>query len=68
MMSNLFCVHMQVKMHDPVIAADGYTYERAAIARWVELDTTSPSTGELLSHTRLLPNLIIRSLISQESL
>eukprot|EP00037_Helgoeca_nana_P026119 m.293220 g.293220 ORF g.293220 m.293220 type:complete len:74 (+) comp27138_c2_seq3:4415-4636(+) len=31
---------------DPVIAADGQTYERAPIEKWFEDDATSPLTGE----------------------
>ena len=33
-------------MEDPVIALDGYTYERAAISTWLEQNETSPLTGE----------------------
>lgn len=56
---------MQVEMHDPVIAADGYTYERMAIADWLEREVISPVTGELLLHVWLVPNLVIKSLMSQ---
>ena len=52
-------------MHDPVIAADGYTYERTAIADWLEREVISPVTGEVLSHVWLVPNLVIKSLMSQ---
>ena len=32
-------------MHDPVSAADGHTYERSAIERWIRTSGVSPSTG-----------------------
>lgn len=50
-------------MKEPVIAADGHTYERAAIEAWLLLNATSPVTGEFLQHMRLVPNILIRSLI-----
>jgi len=33
---------------DPVIAADGNTYERAAIEKWLSKTQTSPLNGEAL--------------------
>jgi len=54
----------QELMTDPVIAADGFSYERAAIQDWLDKGKrTSPKTGALLSHDQLLPNLSLRSLI-----
>ena len=32
-------------MEDPVIAADGYTYERQAIVKWHLVQDKSPMTG-----------------------
>eukprot|EP00518_Triparma_eleuthera_P015890 CAMPEP_0197568468 /NCGR_PEP_ID=MMETSP1320-20131121/37359_1 /TAXON_ID=91990 /ORGANISM="Bolidomonas sp., Strain RCC2347" /LENGTH=594 /DNA_ID=CAMNT_0043130745 /DNA_START=104 /DNA_END=1885 /DNA_ORIENTATION=- len=44
-------------MSDPVIASDGYTYERKAIEKWIEDgNTTSPRTGYPLASFELLPN------------
>ena len=40
-------------MEDPVIAEDGRTYERRAIASWVRLNASSPITGQPMG-----PNLI----------
>ena len=47
-------------MVDPVVAGDGYTYERAAIQRFLEgVDKPrSPVTGEDLPYDILIPNLI----------
>lgn len=47
---------VQVKMTDPVVAADGHTYERAAIAAWLQRHNTSPVTKQLLPHTRIFSN------------
>ena len=47
-------------MEDPVIAADGHTYCRAAIERWLLHHSTSPKTGEPLEVTMLIPNHIMR--------
>ena len=50
-------------MEDPVVAADGRTYERAAISEWLEVKVTSPSTGLPLNSTNLIPNIQLRNLI-----
>ena len=52
-------------MSDPVITADGQTYERAAIEEWLERHTTSPSTGAPLPHRVLTPSIAIRQLIAE---
>ncbi|CAK9218902.1 unnamed protein product [Sphagnum troendelagicum] len=41
------CITQEV-MQDPVITADGHTYERSAILRWLQTHDTSPITGEVL--------------------
>ena len=51
-------------MVDCVIAADGVSYERAAITSWLQRSTASPVTGQLLLHKHLLPNITLRSAIS----
>jgi hypothetical protein len=43
-------------MHRPVIAADGITYERSAIRRWLRSSSISPITGEKFQHEKLVPN------------
>ena len=53
-------------MVDPVIAGDGHTYERAAIAEWLEQHHTSPVIQEPLPHPRLVPNLLIRGAIASQ--
>lgn len=41
------CITQEI-MADPVITADGHSYERAAIEKWLKLHDTSPKTGEVL--------------------
>uniref|UniRef100_A0A7S4UT27 U-box domain-containing protein n=1 Tax=Ditylum brightwellii TaxID=49249 RepID=A0A7S4UT27_9STRA len=48
-------------MKDPVVAADGHTYERHAIRRWLQTSDMSPLTGQTLSHKELVPNYLLLS-------
>ncbi len=62
--SDLLCPISSIKFVDPVVAADGHTYERVAIQEW--LDTghlRSPMTNQLLSHTALIPNHTLKKII-----
>ena len=49
-------------MQDPVVAADGYTYERIAIERWVAAKLCSPMTNDPMG-PELVPNIAVRTLI-----
>ena len=51
-------------MVDCVIAADGVSYERAAITSWMQRSSASPVTGQLLLHKHLLPNITLKNAIS----
>ena len=55
---------LQSRMTDPVIAADGRTYERAAMEEWLQQHDTSPVTGTKLRHLRLVPNVVARGAIA----
>ena len=56
---------MQDVMQDPVVAADGQTYDRECIQQWFETGSRmSPCTGAELPDTRLTPNYSIKSAIS----
>jgi len=62
------CPITGLPMIDPVVCADGHTYERHAIARWLLSSNRSPLTGAVLPHTELAPNyLLISSLGSSQS-
>ena len=50
-------------MVDPVCTADGQTYEKVAISRWLEMRRVSPVTNSRLTDLTLTPNRPLRSLI-----
>jgi serine/threonine protein kinase len=52
-------------MTDPVICADGHSYERDAIASWLGKSNRSPMTNEELSNRSLTPNHALRSAIER---
>lgn len=55
-------------MEDPVIAEDGYTYEREAIKEWISQSSRSPMTNMVMREAkRLIPNHALRSAISEWS-
>lgn len=57
------CWSAQELMKDPVVAADGFTYEREHISKWMATCNLSPSTGLPLAHTALTPNNVLKNLI-----
>ena len=50
-------------MVDPVVAADGFTYERIEIETWLDTNSTSPYTRDPIPSKRLIPNRIIKQQI-----
>ena len=50
-------------MRQPVIAADGHTYDRQAIETWLLTHDTSPKSGEVLSSSALVPNHNLKRLV-----
>eukprot|EP01026_Neomeris_dumetosa_P062813 TRINITY_DN5953_c1_g1_i1.p3 TRINITY_DN5953_c1_g1~~TRINITY_DN5953_c1_g1_i1.p3 ORF type:complete len:107 (-),score=20.21 TRINITY_DN5953_c1_g1_i1:177-497(-) len=63
--NSIFCcpITRQV-MKEPVIAADGNTYDLDAIWSWLMMNDTSPVSGEILVHKKLVPNRTLKSIIS----
>ncbi len=56
-------------MRDPVMTADGQTYERAATEEWFALGRrTSPLTGDELPSTNFFPNIALRKVIRESGL
>ena len=51
-------------MVDPVVAEDGQTYERHALARWLGEQNSSPLTG-LGMGARMVPNHALKSMIAK---
>lgn len=47
-------------MFDPVLAADGVSYERGVIAAWLKHTNRSPMTNEELTHRQLTPNFALQ--------
>merc|ERR1712129_153678 len=56
-----YCPITGQPMIDPVVAADGHTYERTAVLRWLETSNRSPMTGTVLSHKNVVPNYALLS-------
>ncbi|XP_073144372.1 U-box domain-containing protein 9-like [Henckelia pumila] len=53
-------------MRDPVIVANGQTYDRPFIQKWLKSgNRTCPRTQQVLTHTILTPNQLIRHMIVQ---
>ena len=59
------CPITQEVMEDPVVCADGHSYERAAITQWLLIRDTSPCTNAPLSHKNVVPNYALRNLIAE---
>jgi len=49
------------RMVDPVVAGDGFTYERVYIKKWLEAHHTSPMTGNQIWSNFLYPNQIMKT-------
>lgn len=53
-------------MADPVLLVTGQTYDRAYIQEWLDADNkTCPATQQVLSHTDLTPNDLVRTMIEK---
>ncbi|XP_027108354.2 U-box domain-containing protein 33 isoform X2 [Coffea arabica] len=66
MPSYFICPIFQEVMQDPVVAADGYTYEAEALKGWLDSDhDTSPMTNLKLAHRNLVQNHALRSAIQE---
>eukprot|EP00658_Telonema_sp_P-2_P080066 TRINITY_DN7895_c0_g1_i6.p1 TRINITY_DN7895_c0_g1~~TRINITY_DN7895_c0_g1_i6.p1 ORF type:complete len:518 (+),score=134.66 TRINITY_DN7895_c0_g1_i6:120-1673(+) len=61
--ADFLCPITQDVMHDPVIAADGHSYERDAIVHWFVHRKSSPKTNKPLDNTRVIPNHTLKATI-----
>jgi hypothetical protein len=52
-------------MHDPVVAADGHSYERSYITRWLASKTVSPKNNTPLASAEVFSNYNLRTAIAQ---
>jgi len=62
-LSTFTCPITQTIFLNPVVAADGHTYEFGAISKWLTCRDTSPTTGQTIEYTELAPNLLLRALL-----
>ena len=62
--SQFRCPISQEIMEDPVTTADGHTYERREIFRWLCTHNSSPLTGAVLPNKFLTPAIALRQLIA----
>ncbi|TMW57194.1 hypothetical protein Poli38472_003119 [Pythium oligandrum] len=58
----LICPITGCPMMDPVVAADGHSYEREAIVQWFAASNISPMTGTKVPTTQVFPNFTLRKL------
>ena len=59
------CPITQELMSEPVIAEDGYTYERKAIAQWTSRSSRSPMTNQKMKSLNFISNYALRSAIKE---
>ncbi|KAL4567074.1 hypothetical protein LXL04_022646 [Taraxacum kok-saghyz] len=60
------CPIFQEIMQDPVVAADGFTYEAEALRGWLDSgNNTSPMTNLDLANSNVVPNHALRSAIQE---
>ena len=63
--NDYLCPITQELMENPVIAADGHSYEKTAIESWFNKGKcTSPLTGKQLDNSKLLDNITLRKCIN----
>lgn len=61
---NFVCPITTVMMENPVVAADGFSYERSAITAWLASGRDiSPTTGQILEHRVLIDNNNLKNII-----
>ena len=61
---SIFCPIMHAPMQDPVIAADGFSYEREALERWFEKRSISPMTRQKIP-TAMISNHTLRNTVTE---
>lgn len=63
--SHFVCPLTHDMMRDPVVASDGYTYERSAVEGWMTNNSHSPMTGAKLEDTKLVPIIPLKNAIQE---
>ena len=68
-MNYFTCPLTKCLFQDPVVASDGYTYEKEAIEKWFESgNTKSPVTLEDLENKDLIGNMTLKSINMEETI
>eukprot|EP00928_Gymnodinium_smaydae_P005331 TRINITY_DN11819_c0_g3_i1.p1 TRINITY_DN11819_c0_g3~~TRINITY_DN11819_c0_g3_i1.p1 ORF type:complete len:234 (+),score=29.87 TRINITY_DN11819_c0_g3_i1:167-868(+) len=62
---SFYCPISQQCMHDPVVLADGHSYERRYIEKWLKDHSTSPVSGLQLDQLAIFPNHALRNAIEE---
>lgn len=58
------CLIEKYVMTDPVLAADGQTYQRESFLEWLRIvKSKSPLTGDILPYTTLYENIFANNVI-----
>jgi hypothetical protein len=65
--AQILCPLTQQLITDPVVAADGVSYQREAISEFMRLRDVSPVTGQPLASATLQPNFALRAAIAAEA-
>ena len=63
--SSFYCAISHSVMRDPVVCADGMTYERAYIESWLLAHDTSPLTNAPLASKMVVPNIALKQAIEE---
>lgn len=61
----LICPITGYCMVDPVVAADGHSYDREPIVKWLASNTMSPMTGLSMPTTQVFPNYALKKLSNE---
>ncbi|XP_061997820.1 U-box domain-containing protein 35-like isoform X2 [Rosa rugosa] len=61
--NHFICPILKDVMNEPCVAADGYTYDRRAIEKWLEESDNSPMTNLAMPNKHLIPNYTLLSAI-----
>ncbi|XP_024190670.1 U-box domain-containing protein 35 isoform X2 [Rosa chinensis] len=61
--NHFICPILKDVMNEPCVAADGYTYDRRAIEKWLEENDNSPMTNLAMPNKHLIPNYTLLSAI-----
>ncbi len=61
--NDIYCPITHQIFLDPVIAADGFTYEKDALEEWYKRNASSPMLGTKVNTTLYVQNIIVRNMV-----